>query len=94
MTKNFEQRIPDRRSAAGMVMRAAKPVQRMPQAKLLGAAMGFAEPHGHVGAASLADALRDQGSGKAPSASHALEWNAGSEWARVRYRSRKAFVSG
>jgi hypothetical protein len=42
-------RIPDRRSAAGMVMRAAKPVQRIPEAKLLGAAMGFAEPHGHVG---------------------------------------------
>ena len=37
---------------AGMVMRGAKPVQRMPEAKLLGASMGFAEPHGHVGRAS------------------------------------------
>jgi len=35
-----------------MVMRGAKPVQRMPEAKLLGASMGFAEPHGHVGRAS------------------------------------------
>jgi len=32
-----------------MVMREAKPVQRMPEATLLGASMGFAEPHGHVG---------------------------------------------
>jgi hypothetical protein len=39
----------NRRSAAGMVMRAAKPLQRMPVAKLLGASTGFAEPHGHVG---------------------------------------------
>jgi hypothetical protein len=39
----------DRRSAAGMVMREAKPVQRMPEAKRLGASKGFAEPHGHVG---------------------------------------------
>ena len=30
-------RIRHRRSAAGMVMRGAKPVQRMPEAKLLGA---------------------------------------------------------
>jgi hypothetical protein len=37
---------------AGMVMRGAKPVQRTPQAKLLGASMGFAEPHGHGGRAS------------------------------------------
>jgi hypothetical protein len=37
---------------AGMVMRGAKPVQRMPEAKLLGASMGFAEPHGHGGRAS------------------------------------------
>ncbi len=29
----------------------SKPVQRMPQAKLLGASMGFAEPHGHGGRA-------------------------------------------
>jgi hypothetical protein len=34
---------------AGMVMRDAKPVQRMPEAKLLGASMGFAEPLGHGG---------------------------------------------
>jgi hypothetical protein len=39
----------DRRSAGGMVMRAAQPVQRMPEAKLLGASKGCAEPHGHVG---------------------------------------------
>jgi hypothetical protein len=32
-----------------MVMREAKSVQRMPKAKLLGASMDFAEPHGHVG---------------------------------------------
>jgi len=37
---------------AGMVMRGAKPVQRMPEAKHLGASMGFAEPHGHGGRAS------------------------------------------
>jgi hypothetical protein len=36
----------------GMVMRGPKPVQRMPEAKLLGASMGFAEPHGHGGRAS------------------------------------------
>jgi hypothetical protein len=38
---------------ADMVMRGAKPVQRMPEAKLLGASMGFAEPHGHGGRASV-----------------------------------------
>jgi hypothetical protein len=27
----------------------SKPVQRIPEAKLLGASKGFAEPHGHVG---------------------------------------------
>jgi hypothetical protein len=32
-----------------MVMREAQPVQRMPKAKLLGASMGCAEPHGRVG---------------------------------------------
>jgi hypothetical protein len=32
-----------------MVMRAAQPVQRMPEAKLRGASMGCAEPHGHAG---------------------------------------------
>jgi len=32
-----------------MVMREAKSVQRMPEAKLLGASMDFAEPHGHDG---------------------------------------------
>jgi hypothetical protein len=32
-----------------MVMREAKSVQRMPVAKLLGASMDFAEPHGHDG---------------------------------------------
>ena len=39
----------DRRSAAGTVMREAKSVQRMPEAKLLGASMDLAEPHGRVG---------------------------------------------
>jgi len=32
-----------------MVMREAQTVQRTPEAKLLGASMGCAEPHGHVG---------------------------------------------
>jgi hypothetical protein len=32
-----------------MIMREAKPVQRMPEAKLLGASKGLGEPHGHVG---------------------------------------------
>ena len=45
-------------AAAGMVMREAKPVQRMPEAKLLGASMGFAEPHGHGGRASWIGAGR------------------------------------
>jgi hypothetical protein len=39
-------------AGAGMVMRGAKPVQRMPEAKQLGASMGCAEPHGHGGRAS------------------------------------------
>jgi len=42
-------RIPNRGSAAGMVMREAKSVQRMPVAQLLGASKDFAEPHGHDG---------------------------------------------
>jgi len=37
LTWRIPLRIPDRRSAAGMVMREAKPVQRTPLAKLLGA---------------------------------------------------------
>ena len=45
-----------------MVMREAKPVQRMPEAKLLGASMGFAEPHGHGGRASEIRAGRAVGS--------------------------------
>jgi hypothetical protein len=49
LTYDCALRIPNRRSAGGMVMRGAKPVERMPPAKLLGASMGFAEPHGHVG---------------------------------------------
>ena len=39
----------DRRSAGGMDMREAKSVQRMPEAKLLGASMDLAEPHGRAG---------------------------------------------
>ena len=47
---------------AGMVMRGAKPVLRMPEAKLLGASMGFAEPHDHGGRASWIRARRVVGS--------------------------------
>jgi len=47
---------------AGMVMRGAKPVQRIPEAKHLGASMGFAEPHGHGGRASQIRAGRVVGS--------------------------------
>jgi hypothetical protein len=32
-----------------MGMREAQPVQRIPEAKLLGASKGCAKPHGHVG---------------------------------------------
>ena len=49
LSVNNDDAFVDRRSAAGMVMRGGKPVQRMPVAKLLGASMGFPEPHGHVG---------------------------------------------
>ena len=34
-----------------MVMREGKPIQRMPEPKVLGASKGFPEPHGHVGRA-------------------------------------------
>jgi hypothetical protein len=34
-------------SGTSLGPREAKPVQRKPQAKLLGASKGFAEPHGH-----------------------------------------------
>ena len=49
-------RIPDRRSAAGMVMRGAKPVQRMPEAKLLGASR-VSRSRMAMPAASIADAV-------------------------------------